>query len=212
MAEKSVPAVPVDQVGIPDNHCAVVFELYRELNCFFEDERGAVGVAIYRRRNPHTGPVPEISHDELVREAFRWLKYVKTCTVVFMERIGSTMENPDAIGFHTGGHSVLIECKASRSDFQADKKKWFRQQPEMGMGQLRYIMAPIGLIKSDELPENWGLLEVGEKARKYRQIYETVAPKPFAERYEQAEISYLVSAIRRIEISMAVFVEREDAQ
>jgi hypothetical protein len=50
MAEKSVPAVPVDQVGIPDNHCAVVFELYRELNCFFEDERGIVKPGIEYRR------------------------------------------------------------------------------------------------------------------------------------------------------------------
>ncbi len=148
-----------------------------------------------------------ISHKELVNTAFRYLKYSINCSVVFKERVGSTSENPDAIGFRMG-FSYLIECKASRADFLADKKKLFRKRSNTGMGDERFFMAPIGLLEPSEIPEGWGLIEVGEIARKYRRIETTKDSKNFYdETNKRAEVSYLSSAIRRIDISMAVFVE-----
>lgn len=159
------------------------------------------------RRNNYCGIVPEISHQELVDRAFLYLHTIR-CSVRFKERITSISENPDAMGFGGRHFSVLIECKASKADFLTDKKKWFRRKPIDGMGYKRYFMAPVGLLKPSEIPKGWGLLEVYEKTpRMNRRVRVTVEAESFYERNREAEISYLVSAIRRINISMAVFIE-----
>jgi len=71
---------------------------------------------------------------------------------------GFRKENPDVFGF-TRYNSVLIECKASRSDFLADKKKPFRQNPQEGVGNTRYYLVNEGVAKPEEMPEGWQLLE-----------------------------------------------------
>ncbi|OZI09161.1 hypothetical protein BWI93_05290 [Siphonobacter sp. BAB-5385] len=69
-------------------------------------------------------------------------------------------ECPDVLGFRSD-NCVVIECKVSRSDFLADRKKKHRQQG--GMGRYRIFCVPKGLIKAEELPERWLLLEVTDK-------------------------------------------------
>jgi hypothetical protein len=171
-------------------------------------------MAIIGRRNRYTGEIPKISHKELVDRAFLWLKFGQNCSVVFKERHTSVHEHPDAIGWRSGNFSVVVECKASRADFLADKQKSFRQNPESGMGYNRYFMAPVGMLEPDEMPEGWGLLEVYDKEyahQKSRPVREAKQSKDFFERNGLAEVNYLVSAIRRIEISLAVFVEKEES-
>lgn len=160
-------------------------------------------------RRTFLGIVPTISHRELVERAFLYLHTIG-CSVRFKERVASSSENPDVIGFGGRHFSVLIECKASRNDFAADKTKWFRKRPEDGMGYKRYFMAPVGMLKPSEIPKGWGLLEVYEKTpRMNRRVCIAVDAEAFHERNREAEIKYLVSAIRRINISMAVFIEPE---
>lgn len=162
-----------------------------------------------KRYKKYLGIVPEISHRELVDRAFLYLHTIG-CSIRFKERISSVSENPDAMGFGGREFSVLIECKASRADFITDKNKWFRKRTEDGMGYKRYFMAPVGMLKPSEIPKGWGLLEVFEKTpRMNRRVFITVEAKAFHERNREAEIKYLVSAIRRINISMAVFIEPE---
>ena len=153
--------------------------------------------------------VPEIAHRELVDRAFLYLHTIG-CSIWFRERITSISENPDVMGFGGRHFSILIECKASRADFVADKKKWFRKRPEDGMGYKRYFMAPVGMLKPIEIPKRWGLLEVYEKTpHMNRRVRIAVEAEAFHERNQEAEIKYLVSAIRRLNISMAVFIEPE---
>src|SRR5260370_33864014 len=73
-------------------------------------------------------------------------------------------EMPDAIGWKKVCHSVLVESKVSRADFLADRDKPFRLKPEIGVGCERYYLAPRGLIRPEELPAGWGLLEAGGRA------------------------------------------------
>ena len=162
------------------------------------------------RHRPKFNKTPEISHKELVKLAGIWLRnYTQTHTIVITELSTSSSETPDAIGFDSGGYSTLIECKASRADFHADKKKHFRQRPEDGMGYYRYYMAPVGLLKPEELPEKWGLIEVYEKTESgRRKRYLTVPPKPFFELNERAQTGMLVSIMRRLEIATSVFVRQ----
>lgn len=70
-----------------------------------------------------------------------------------LERAG---ECPDVFGFG-GCHTQLIEVKISRSDFLSDKKKYWRANPEYGLGQMRSYLCPCGVIKLEELPAKWGL-------------------------------------------------------
>jgi hypothetical protein len=136
-----------------------------------------------------------VNHDELVSRAVRWLKNTIGCGFVLHEIACTSMEIPDAIGWKLDG-SFLVECKASRSDFLADRKKLFRICPEQGMGIYRYYMTPPEMVKPEELPDKWGLLWVNPKTVK-------VVKKPTY--FDQkdaaiAEMPLLCSALRRVEL------------
>jgi len=125
----------------------------------------------------------------LVAAAARWLG--KKCAVVVTDLVTYAGETPDAIGW-TSVNSILVECKASRSDFKADARKPFRVRGE-GMGELRYYMTPEGMVQPEELPEGWGLLEVAVtgKIRVLREAMIKCAMKNW-------EVIVLISALRRI--------------
>lgn len=146
------------------------------------------------------------THKALTRRMSQYLKGNKHATVVFTELSTSTGETPDVIGWFgvSGGQSILIECKVSRSDFLADQQKSFRLLEESGVGDFRYFAAPCGVISPEEIPEGWGLFEVTQ----YR-THEVVKPavKPADKR---KECLMLISALRRLEISTAVFVREEN--
>lgn len=112
--------------------------------------------------------IMKIIHNELVKIADNFLRNTKNgnmrSQITFMEfvTLNNGCEIPDCIGFNST-NSTLIECKTSRSDFLADRKKISRMKPFCGMGNFRYYLAPSGIIKILELPENWGLLETDGK-------------------------------------------------
>jgi len=99
-----------------------------------------------------------MTHAQLVERAVRWLRRYR-CGVVLSEQACVSGEMPDAIGWKQACHSVLVECKLTRADFLADRSKPFRQKPEKGVGSERFYLAPAGLVKIEELPAGWGLLE-----------------------------------------------------
>ena len=102
------------------------------------------------------------THKELVQRAAHWLKNTRKCSVTFAEIVTSSWVIPDAIGF-SSHWSVLVECKTSRSDFFNDLKKAIHKHPDSCPGQERWYMTPPGLVEPSEVPEAWGLLEVGPK-------------------------------------------------
>ncbi|GAA4391764.1 hypothetical protein [Hymenobacter koreensis] len=108
-----------------------------------------------------------MSHDELVEIAYRWVLRQGHAGVAFKEMVCASNggEIPDvlAIGGRVG--SIVIECKASRSDFLADRKKFVRLYPECGMGTHRIYCAPEGLLKLEELPDKWALLSVAPNGK-----------------------------------------------
>jgi hypothetical protein len=134
-----------------------------------------------------------MTHDELVNRAAAWLYNRERCGVVITEMSSGARECPDAIGW-IGTQSILVECKTSRSDFTRDKAKWFRDATwsKSSMGNLRYFLAPKGIIKVDELPPQWGLLEATASG-----ITPVVPATPFnGSRSEETVL--LCSALRRI--------------
>lgn len=134
-----------------------------------------------------------MTHAELVARAQKWLRS-RRCHVVLVDvRTAVTNEQPDAIGWRSWGVSELVECKASRSDFLRDKKKWFRRHNDLGMGYFRWYLAPPHVIQAEELPENWGLATVDARSR----ITIVKNAQPFKEQALRTEMSLLVTALRR---------------
>lgn len=144
----------------------------------------------------------EWTHKKLVRRMAAWLKVNADHhrTIVVSElAAGSNNETPDVIGWR-GCSSILIECKTSRADFFADREKCFRREEERGMGDIRYFAAPAGVLSPEDIPDGWGLLEVDDR---FVRIKKPAAPK---KANKDAEVTMLVSVIRRLEISTAVYV------
>lgn len=110
-----------------------------------------------------------MTHAELVERAERWLRGTMGCGVVLTECSGAGYEMPDAIGWD-GFHSVLVECKASRSDFRADRAKPFRATRAFGVGCCRYYFTPKGMVSREEVPPRWGLAEVHPSDRVRRAV------------------------------------------
>ncbi len=103
-------------------------------------------------------PAP-VSHADLVALAEKWL-WRQGCGVVFHDAFRPSVysgERPDAIGWRHNV-SILVECKATRSDFLADRMKPFRAQPASGVGDWRFYLCPKGIIAREDLPAGWGLL------------------------------------------------------
>lgn len=140
-----------------------------------------------------------MTHKQLVQRMALWLKNTKQMTVVITELQTRTKETPDVIGWVGEAHSILIEVKVSREDFHRDRDKIFRRYSEMGMGNRRYFAAPRGLLKAEEMPLGWGLLEVESNVRVTKEAEPLDANKG-------AECVLLMSALRRLEISTAVYV------
>jgi len=141
-------------------------------------------------------------HDKLVELGAKWLMknpptkgncHCTKCSIATTEIVTFASENPDVLGFANDAKSVLLEAKISREDFKRDFKKDFRINPERGMGDFRLYIAPKGLIKIEELPENWGLIEVDEKDK--CKIVKFAEKQPSNKR---GEMMVLTSLIKRI--------------
>ncbi len=146
------------------------------------------------------------NHRDLCILAAKWLRRSKlrapSCPYAVVELVTAAQESPDVFGWNYWA-TVLIEVKVSRSDFLADAKKDFRQNPEEGVGAFRYYCCPEGLIKEADLPENWGLLwNIGGKIIL---IKEAKRQQPNA----QAEISLLSSVMRREGVKAKLFDYRK---
>lgn len=137
-----------------------------------------------------------MTHEKLVARAVAWLRRYG-CGVVLSEQSCSSGETPDAIGWKCACHSVVVECKVSRADFLADRDKPFRRKSEFGMGCERYYLSHAGLIKHEELPEGWGLLEL-----RGREIERTVTSsgKLRSARGFRYEMNLLLASLRRVEV------------
>lgn len=143
-----------------------------------------------------------LTHKKLVEVAYRWALKRGSCGIAFKELVTTSGEIPDVIGFGACGHSVLIECKVSRADFFKDKHKPFRITGR-GMGKYRLFCAPEGLIKVNELPEKWGLLEVRDDGKAVAvinspRLHENGFHTHSHEVNEASERAIMYSALRRL--------------
>lgn len=143
-----------------------------------------------------------MTHRELCLKAAKYLRYqgivpFTRCQYVVceLERVG---ECPDAFGFGWGA-TQLIEVKMSRADFLSDKKKYWRVNPEFGLGKYRSYLCPEGVIKNHELPPYWGLLYYTDgkiSVQKYAESQEASTDE---------EMRLAISILRREGITPRIF-------
>ena len=137
-----------------------------------------------------------MTHAQSVERAVRWLRSYR-CGVVLSEQACVSGEMPDAIGWKRAHHSVLVECKVTRADFLADRGKPFRTKPEQGVGSERFYLTPPGLVKVEELPVGWGLLEV---RRGHVEIVQAAAKNLRTAKGFGYEMNLLLASLRRVEV------------
>jgi hypothetical protein len=137
-----------------------------------------------------------MTHVQLVDRAVRWLRAYR-CGVVLSEQACVSGEMPDAIGWKQACHSVLVECKVTRADFLADRAKPFRQKPEKGVGSERFYLTPPDLIKREELPPGWGLLELRRGRTETIHLSAKNLRTATGFRYE---MNLLLASLRRVEV------------
>ena len=137
-----------------------------------------------------------MTHAQVVEKAVRWLRGYR-CGVVLSEQACASGEMPDAIGWKRACHSVLVECKVTRSDFLADRAKPFRLDPEQGVGCERFYLVPAGLLRSEELPAGWGLLELN---RGKIEITRPSARNLRSDAGFRCEMNLLLVSLRRVEV------------
>lgn len=139
-----------------------------------------------------------MTHASLVERAVAWLRTQYRCGIVLSEQVCASGEVPDAIGWKGKNRSVVVECKISRSDFLADRNKPWRANPEIALGSERLYMAPAGLIRPEDLPSCWGLLECSGRRT-------TLVVKPSRKDLRSTggfmnEMNLLLASLRRVEI------------
>lgn len=138
-----------------------------------------------------------MTHGQLVRLAERWLRRLN-CRIVLSEQTADFKEVPDVIGWRMDCRSTVVECKVSRSDFAADRRKRARQKPELAMGCQRFYLTPAGLLRPDETPPGWGLLEAT------RSGIQVLAPCCGRSQRKEAgliaEMTLLLASLRRVEV------------
>ncbi|HEY0565842.1 MAG TPA: hypothetical protein VGC88_09670 [Terriglobales bacterium] len=134
----------------------------------------------------------------MIDAAVKWLRTRYQCGIILSEQYCATGEVPDVIAWKGHSQSVLVECKISRADFLADAEKPFRKKPEDGLGCERWYCVPANLIKAEELPPGWGLLEYYERA-----CHLTVKPTNTQMRSQigmAKEMNLLLASLRRVEV------------
>lgn len=144
----------------------------------------------------------ELTHKILVQIGYKWV--LKRCGFAFKEMKTTHNEIPDVIGFNSIG-TFLLEVKVSRNDFFTDKNKSFRQLPQNGLGDWRFYIVPKDLIRIEELPKGWGLIEVDNKGKSncvfnpfgFGNIYSKWTR---CEKNIEAEYKFLYSALRRLHL------------
>jgi hypothetical protein len=137
-----------------------------------------------------------MTHAQLIEKAVHWLRRYR-CGVVLSEQACVSGEMPDAIGWKRACHSVLVECKVTRSDFLADRAKPFRLKPDHGVGCERFYLVPAGLVSREELPQGWGLLE---HTRGKIEMVRASAKNLRSATGFRYEMNLLLASLRRVEV------------
>ena len=138
-----------------------------------------------------------MTHAQLVQKAIAWLRSYR-CSVVLSEQACASGEMPDAIGWKRTQRSVVVECKVTRADFLADRTKPFRIKPEIGLGCERFYLTVPDLLRIEQLPAGWGLLEC--QRGRVQMLHPSSTKSLRSGEGMKYEMNLLLASLRRVEL------------
>ncbi len=137
-----------------------------------------------------------MTHAELISRGINWLKNNQVSTmrfpIILHEYRCYANSIPDIIGMNHN-RTAVIECKISRADYLADQKKGHRHYC-FQLGNLRYYLCPVGMLKPEEINGGWGLLY----CHPHRITLEKESNIFTKEQTRQEEYRVMYSVIRRL--------------
>ncbi len=90
------------------------------------------------------------------------------------------------------GHlTVAAEVKVTRGDFIRELNNPSKRESAENYARETYFAAPKGLIKPEELPERWGLIEVGEKGNARTTVRAAQREEP------HLNLSFIAAVVKR---------------
>ena len=139
-----------------------------------------------------------MKHAELVGLAKKWLERSHgnkfACGVVLAEYRCYVREIPDVIGLNAQ-RSIVLECKVSRADFLADRKKGHRCE-RRSLGNYRYYLTLPDVACAEDVDNGWGLLHFDG-----RRVIEVKKSEWFGgDEVKAAEWALLYSVARRVNL------------
>lgn len=97
-------------------------------------------------------------------------------------------------------HRICFEIKVSRSDFMNEIKKPEKKTTSLSLVNEFYFVTPKGLLKSEEIPEECGLIEVSPRDKKIGVVvpylFKTIVKAPYREN-KTIPIQFVASIARR---------------
>ena len=123
-------------------------------------------------------PYSELSDSEATAKAKLALKrrFDESAWTLVFEFTGPDRRRADAIAVSktrsNGFKIIVLEIKASRSDWKSEKKDPRKQEHFIGLADEFYVVAARkGIVREKELPKGWGLLELKPNSeRLYKEV------------------------------------------
>lgn len=143
--------------------------------------------------NPEEARLIRVTIASFVQDG--WGKFYERASRGF----GKRGEVPDLISFRQAPHpyyveSAVAEIKISRGDARKDWDKAWRLE-EWGMGNLRLVVSPYGVLKAEDIQPRWGWMEEREG-----QLVPRREPKPFTKYVARAaELALVLASNARAE-------------
>jgi hypothetical protein len=105
-----------------------------------------------------------MTHEDIIAPACKWLVKEGGCVTAFKvaSALAGEEQVPFLIGIGSFGRTISLKIYLSREDFLEDKQTGFQKAPGTDLGQYRFLVAPAGVVLPEEVPANWGLLQVNE--------------------------------------------------
>lgn len=75
-----------------------------------------------------------------------------------------------------------VEVKVSRSDWLNEIKNPIKARLALAVSNFMWVAAPKGIVKIEELPHFWGLLEVDPKAEEYWERVRKIHPAEYRDK------------------------------
>ncbi len=135
----------------------------------------------------------------------QWLKSIKNCEVVVVDWPYTSTQPPHVVGFALAGRSYMISCVPNFSVWESNRSLLLTKK-EFRLGGERFLLTPPGLLGINEIPLEWGLLELkGKNIRVARAAPVMLKTREFVSNENLYLLSVLRNYVKQLEMDPDIF-------